>query len=399
MRDLIITKKFGIGSVSDEFQLLLTMPDLVNNLLSVTTISYFLIPLVVTERYDDFALVKRIKEKLLIVTIFVSILFLIIFYILYPKYVFLLLLISYLSIYFNVQYATDSSYLNSKNDFGLTSLGTLFYSLPIVVYLFFFGSISVFPLIIVLASFIRYIIIVNGAKVKMGLHSTILNRKIYNISYSEIIIPIITSGVFFIIPIIDRIFASKLLPGDISIVVLSDKLLMFPISIILTPIAIAAYPNISRTIMENRRILLNGYLLRIIGIILVISLLISLAIVFFSKVGLIYIHTFINIELKKVYLMYQYFVYFIGYIIFSGLNLIVLNIMFSLNLKKELIRLVIIILLLKVFSDCFLVYLNLSVVYFSLFNSLLSVIQFFASLILMKRYLSVALRYEELKVL
>ena len=135
IREIVVATKYGTSEEADNILLMLTVPDLLNNLLASGAVVGLLIPMLNSHSKNIEELLSEFTSKLLHVTIAFYLIAIAIIFFMYDFYLFSLLSISMLSIFPNVYTFIMSSYLQFKKRFTIQSLNSLIFNLVIIVFL------------------------------------------------------------------------------------------------------------------------------------------------------------------------------------------------------------------------------------------------------------------------
>lgn len=377
IRELIIAYKFEVSSEADYIILMLNIPDLLNNLLVSGAVSGILIPLLSSEKnLED--ILSEFTKKLFVITIFLYLISSIFILIYFEYYIIGLLLISLISIFPNILTFISSSYLQYKHRFKAQSLNTLIFNLVIIVFLLlnFYGY--AFSFIIILASIVRMLWILNDLKytdVNLNVFFKKSNKNI--LSYKLMVFMIIANGLIFINPMIDKLFASFLQEGSVSILSYAEKIYLLPVSIFLTTYAVAMFPNLAKLANKSDFKKINEILIKSISFNIVISLIIGTILYIFSDFFVYLFYGLVDVKLENLLLISDVLRAYIISLIFAGSLSIVLNLFFAFKLYKIMIFYSVFIVMLKILINYFIVYLNLNVYYIAFSTSIVTTLSFF----------------------
>lgn len=341
IREIIIANKFGISELTDKIILILTGPDLINNIVSVSAISLILIPYFEENknRFDIKYIMKKLVYKFFILSLISYLVTSLIFVFIYENDILILLLISLISIFPNILSGIFVSWLQFKEKFFLPSFTTFIFNFFIVISLLFYIDLRIFSIAVVIASFFRFIFIYfpsfNNFKSELNKKKFYLNKSLENLSYKKILIIFLSYGLIYTIPVIDKIFASKLQDGELSLISFAEKVYSLPCLILLSTFSIAIFPKFTKLTVEKKfnelKILFNKSLF----VIFVGSITVLLVIIVFGEhiIGLIYYFSDFNeITIKTIY---DILINFSGVILFYGFLSLIISIMFSSKLINE----------------------------------------------------------------
>lgn len=326
-RDIVIAQKNGIGEISDQLIILLTFPDFINNLISSSSIGVLIIPLLSNSLNDKYIIDGFLKFSLRLTTI----LFLILAsstFIFFDYRFAIVVCVSLLSIFPNIINVILNAYLNFKNEFLWPSLGTFIFLIPIISILLFSSSLFIIAIAIIFGAIIRLYPSIRVTK-KFGLRGYFLiQNNIFKPNLNAIVISIFSSGIFLILPVIDKMFASQMSVGSISFISFSEKIVMLPVSLLLTPIAVANFPKISQLYNNKEFLKLNDFVFKNLLITLIVSFIVIVVMYLFTEFITSFIFGLADLETKSLKKINEFTVGFLGYLFFSGLNLQLSNFLF-----------------------------------------------------------------------
>jgi putative peptidoglycan lipid II flippase len=282
IRELIIAYKFEVSVQADNIILMLTIPDILNNLLAAGAISGILIPLLSKDKYIAETLAEFTK-KLFIITFIFYILLVSIIFVLYDIYIFGILTISLLSIFPNIFTFISSSYLQYEKRFKAQSLNTLVFNVIVILFLLLSFQGYLFAMGVVIASILRMLWITYDLRfTNITIKSLFVKSSKVSIRYKLLIFMIFANGLIFINPMIDKIFASFLDEGSVSILSYAEKIYLLPVSVFLTTYAVAMFPDLSKMVTNNETHEINNLLKKSISFNIFISFIVALFLYIFS---------------------------------------------------------------------------------------------------------------------
>lgn len=371
VRELIIAYKFEVSEKSDNIILMLTIPDLLNNLLSIGVISGILIPLL-SENKQVKELLSEFVKKLFVITVVFYLLITIILFFIYDLYLFALLSISLLSIFPNIITFVTSSYLQYEEKFKVQSLNTLIFNSVIIIALIIGFYNYLFAIFVIVASFVRMIWVVNDLKnTKINIGSFFFKNKNELISYKILIFMILSNGLIFVFPMIDKLFSSFLETGSVSILSYAEKIYLLPVSVFLTTYAVAMFPSLSRLVSNKLTNQVNLILRKSLIFNIFISFIIGMIIYFFSFEIVYLFYKVANISIENIERISEVLRYYTIALILAGANSILLNLFFAHKWYNKLIYYSLFLILLKLLVNSLVVYLNYNVYYIALSTSLI----------------------------
>ncbi len=338
IREIIIANKFGISELTDNIILILTAPDLVNNIISISAISMVLIPYY--DKNKNYVKYEKVLElifiKLIKITL-ISYLTLILAFSFFYKYEILILLsLSSISIFPNILSGIYSAWLQYKEKFLLPSLTTFVFNFIIILSLLFYLNLIYFAISIIIGSVFRFLFVYFPSTKNLKIENRKNNfEKIKSLSYNDILIPLLVYGVILVFPVVDKLFASKLSEGELSLISFSEKIYYLPCVILLSTFSISLFPKF--TILSNNKKYkeLKKIFLKSSLIILIISFLLLLLIIFFGKFFIKIIYYFSDFDSNTINIIHNIVINSSGIILFYGLLSLTTSIMFSNRLFKE----------------------------------------------------------------
>lgn len=259
-RESVFAHKFGTTENADIAVLILTIPDLITNILVGGAMGAVLIP--------EFKQMKEKSMQLFIQSIlFIGLVFtlIILFFILNSFWLInilapgleffnkektsLLINISLWTIPLTAMTAVVSAFLNSKDKFAMVAFGTLIFNGIIIIILtmpFGRNDLTVLAYATIIGALVRLFLQVGSIK-----HTNISFNKIFsNIILDKCLITryfqsLFAGGFLFLIPVVARIFSSYEKDGSIAIYNYSSKLLELPLGAFITVIPVILLPKLS----------------------------------------------------------------------------------------------------------------------------------------------------------
>lgn len=372
IRELIIASKFEVSSTADTIILMLTVPDLLNNLLAGGVISGILIPILAKYKNEKIEeIVADFTKKLFVIFLMLYIFVITIIFFVYDFYFFSLLSLSLLAVFPNILTFVISSYLQYERRFKAQSLNTLLFNITIITFLLLGFENYLFAIGVVVASIIRMLWIAYDLRATpINLTSLFIQRKEEFIGYKLLIFMIFANGLIFINPMIDKLFASFLQEGSVAMLSYSEKIYLLPVSVFLTTYAIAMFPDLAKMVTKGDKKSIHTLLKKSILFNISISFIIAILFYKFSYeiVNLFYSIAHINeSSLKEIATLLNAY---LPSLLFAGTNTILLNVFFAYKCYKKLIYYSIFMFLSKVIIDIFIVYFQYDVFYIALSTSI-----------------------------
>lgn len=384
IRELIIAYKFEVSSQADNIILMLTVPDLLNNLLAGGAISGILIPLLSkNERISE--ILTEFTKKLFVIFIGLYLFVISIIFFVHDFYIFSLLAISLLAIFPNIFTFISSSYLQYKKRFKAQSLNTLVFNTVIIVFLLLGFQNYLFALGVIIASIVRMIWISYDLRfTDIHVKSFFIQKIESEMKYRLLIFMIFANGLIFINPMIDKIFASFLQEGSVAILSYSEKIYLLPVSVFLTTYAVAMFPDLSKMVTNKENKNINKLLIKSISFNILISLFIAAIMYIFSYEIVNLFYSIANVQDENIRLISNVLNGYLLSLVFAGTNSILLNIFFAHKWYSKLIYYSIFMLISKIGINSLIIYFNYDVFYIALSTSMLIVL---SVMILMSVYL------------
>jgi murein biosynthesis integral membrane protein MurJ len=373
IREMIIAYKYEVSSQADNIILMLTIPDLLNNLLAGGAISGILIPLLSkSEKIEE--TLTEFNKKLFIIFIILYIFVIFIIFLVHEFYIFSLLAISLIAIFPNILTFISSSYLQYQKRFKAQSLNTLVFNISIIAFLLLGFQNYLFAFGVILASILRMIWISYDLRFTDITIKSFFFKNIENkIKYKLLIFMIFANGLIFINPMIDKIFASFLEEGSVAILSYSEKIYLLPVSVFLTTYAVAMFPDLSQMVINKDKIKIKKLLKKSITFNLIISLLIAIIIYIFSYEIVNFLYSIANIKNESIQLISMVLNGYMLSIVFAGTNSILLNVFFAYKWYNKLLYYSVFMLTSKIVINSFIIYFNYNIFYIALSTSLLMV--------------------------
>lgn len=388
IRELIIAYRFEVSIEADNIILMLTIPDLLNNLLSAGVISGILIPLLnKNEKLEG--IISEFVKKLIFICLSLYIIVISIIFFIFEFYLFSLMSISLLSIFPNIITFVTSSYLQYEQRFKVQSLNTLIFNIVIIIFLLLGFYSYIFAIGVIIASIVRmFWITIDLKNTSLDIKYIFSFNKENKIKYSIFIFMIFANGIIFILPMIDKLFASKLEDGSVAILSYAEKIYLLPVSVFLTTYAVAMFPNLSKLVNEGKLFEVNNTLKKSIRLNIVISAFFVLVMYIFSLEIVTLLYGLVGVKDDNLFAISETLNSYLIAMLFAGTNSILLNLFFANKWYNKLIYYAISMLLFKIIINSYVVYNNYSIEYISLGTSILiliSVVSLYMTYILSKK--------------
>jgi len=371
IRELVIAYRFEVSIEADNIILMLTIPDLLNNLLSAGVISGLLIPLLgKSEKVEE--IISEFVRKLFFICLFLYLLVVSIIFFIYEFYLFSVMSISLLSIFPNIITFLSSSYLQYEQRFKAQSLNTLIFNIVIICFLLLGFYSYIFAVGVILASIVRMLWIINDLKyTKIDIKSFFKMSQNKILKYRIIIFMIFSNGIIFILPMIDKLFASKLADGSVAILSYAEKIYLLPVSVFLTTYAVAMFPNLTKLIKENKYEEVNQTLKKSIVLNIFISF-IFISFIFIFNIEIVELfYGLVGVKSENILLISETLEAYLGAMLLAGSNSILLNLFFANKWYNKLIYYSLFILSIKLILNSIVVYNQYDIKYIAYGTSIL----------------------------
>ncbi|MDP0561676.1 MAG: lipid II flippase MurJ [Candidatus Endonucleobacter sp. (ex Gigantidas childressi)] len=375
IREIVIASKYGATEQSDNILLILTIPDLLNNLLASGAIVGMLIPLLNTHVDNIEEVLTEFTKKLFYITLMFYIVVVIIIFFMYDFYLFGLLAISLLSVFPNIYTFIITGYLQFEKKFKKQSLNTLVFNITIIIFLLFEVQYFIFSVGVIIASLIRLIWIYSDlGDTNISYRSVLKQVQSSTLKYKTIIFMMLANGLMFINPMIDKLFAAYFQEGSVAILSYAEKIYLLPVSVFLTTYAVAMFPDLSKLVANGKKRDITTFLQQSLSLNLFISCIIGGVLYIFSEevVSLLF-----GVANLNKHVIDSISVVLDGYIItlvMAGTNSILLNLIFSYKWYENLIFYSVFMVVSKVILNTLTVKCSLDIKYIAYGTSLISVL-------------------------
>ena len=375
IREIIVASKFGATTDADTILLMLTIPDLLNNLLASGAVVGILIPLLNTHTNRIEEVLTEFTKKLFFITLIFYILVLIIIFFMYDFYLFGLLAISLLSVFPNIFTFIITGYLQFEKRFKKQSLNTLVFNIVIIIFLLFDSKNFVFATGVIIASIVRMLWVYTDLKdTKISYRSFLLQIQSKTLEHKTLIFMIFANGLMFINPMIDKLFAAYLQEGSVAILSYAEKIYLLPVSVFLTTYAIAMFPDLSKLVAEGNRDAITTLLKKSIGLNIVISLGVGIVLYIFSHFIVSLFFGVANLNDNVITNISTVLNAYIISLVMAGTNSILLNLVFSYKWYQSLILYSITMVLCNIVLDTIVIKLGYDIEYIAYATSFVSIL-------------------------
>lgn len=323
VREILIAFHFGVSKDADNVVLILTTPDLINNILSVSVLSNAFFPVLNKDKN-----LSEVVEETISINILFYVLFLLISPFIFSGWLLFCMNIAMSSVLFNGFTFSQATYLAFLKKFKLQSLSTFVYNLGIVSMIAFFPKDIYIAFGVIFAAVLRMIYVSYISRKSRIRFKIKFSNIIKNLRVSKRLwLAIIANGLVFINPIIDKFFLNYFPAGSVSSYSYAEKIYLLPVATI-----IAIYPDIVYAyIIDNIREGINSLKL-ITGSILftiLVSGLCSLIFYFFSVETVSIIYYLSKIDISSIERISPILQYFSLAILVAGLNSLLIKLLFA----------------------------------------------------------------------
>ncbi|MFG1523162.1 lipid II flippase MurJ [Halobacteriovorax sp. ZH1_bin.1] len=332
LRELLIAYHFGVSEKADQVVLILTTPDLINNILSVSVLSNAFFPILKKDNN-----VSKIVEETIAINIVLYLIFLVFAPIFFDGWLLVLMNIAMASVVFNGITFAQATYLSFIKKFKLQSLSTFVFNLGLISILSIFDNLIIIAVGVIFSSALRmlYLIYISN---KAGLYFKISFKNVFkNLKVSKrLILAIVANGLVFINPIIDKIFLISFPVGSVSSYSYAEKVYLLPVATV-----ISILPNILYSyVIDNLNNKVNSYSLILKSFIFIgfASLVCSVIFYFFSIETVTLVYYFSKISNEAIYSIALILKYFALAILVSGMNSLIIKLLFACNDDKYVLK-------------------------------------------------------------
>ncbi len=386
IRELLISRNFGTSEDADLLILMLSIPDLLNNLIMAGAVSGVLIPMLAKHQENLASLLYEFSKKLFVIATILYIGITIFFFYGYDWKTFCLLSVVMLSVYPNMVTFITTSVLQFEKRFTVQSLNTLIFNSVIIVAILLGSTGYYFAMVVILASVIRMIwvgwdLLRGGILQKISQHKIEANQ--CSVSYRLLILMLFANGLVFILPVIDKITASFLYESAVSTLSYAEKLYLLPVSVFLTTFAVALFPDVTRMVQKGEQVGIDKILKKALPVNLMLSLFVVLGFLFLgNEISYVVFGWLGNLKeeqtLKIANILYAY----LPVVLLSGSISILLNILFAFKVYRYILLYSVSLLLIKMILNGLIVFSELGVIYIAYATSLTSILAFILLLVI-----------------
>ncbi len=262
VRESFVAATFGTTAEADQIILMLTLPDLLVNLLLGGALSAVLIPALTKNT-------KQAKQILFQASILLCVFFIGIAVVLSWQSEFFIKILAPGLNYASIEGAASliswsvwiipltvlagatTAYLHSVNSFAVASLGTLIVNLSIILGLLLvyygYGALYLIAVFVVLGGVFRLIsqlAVIGVSWSPIASMKPFLLEKSFFVRYFQAVLSV---GLLFLLPFLARAYASYLEPGSIATLSYGMKLVEFPLLLTVTFLSIILFPRLSQS--------------------------------------------------------------------------------------------------------------------------------------------------------
>jgi putative peptidoglycan lipid II flippase len=317
-------------------------------------------------------IISEFVRKLFYICLFLYLFVISIIFFIYEFYLFSVMSISLLSIFPNIITFLSSSYLQYEQRFKAQSLNTLIFNIVIICFLLIGFHSYLFAIGVILASIVRMVWIINDLKyTKIDIKSFFKTSQNKILKYRIIIFMIFSNGIVFILPMIDKLFASKLVDGSVAILSYAEKIYLLPVSVFLTTYAVAMFPSLTKLIKDSKYEEVNRTLKKSMVLNIFVSFIFVLFIFIFNIEIVDLFYGLVGVKTENILLISQTLEAYLGAMLLAGSNSILLNLFFANKWYNKLIYYSLFMLFLKLILNSIVVYNQFDIKYIAYGTSLL----------------------------
>ncbi len=380
IRELLISRNFGTSADADLLILMLSIPDLLNNLIMAGAVSGVLIPLLAKYQDNLASLLYDFIKKLFVIATVLYVGITILFFYGYDWKTFCLLFIVMLSVFPNMITFVVTSVLQFEKRFTMQSLNTLIFNAVVIIAILLGSTDYYFAGAVIFASIIRMFWV--GWDLKRGaILQKIRKQKIakqqHNVPYRLLIMMMFANGLVFVLPVLDKITASFLYESAVSTLSYAEKLYLLPVSVFLTTFAVALFPDAAKLAQQGKQAEVDGILKKALPTNLLLSLLVVLGFVFLGEeVSYVVFGWLGNLTEAQTLQIAKILHAYLPVVLLSGSIAILLNMLFAFKVYGYIIFYSVSLLVVKLLLNTTIVFSKLEVVYVSYSTSLTSILAF-----------------------
>lgn len=333
-REIILASKYGVSSQSDLIVLGLSVPELLSSLAALGICNNILLPLMSGKTCEEISEVSHeAYRKLFFLAVITYAVAQTIFFIAFDLKTLYVMSLANLSLLFAPSLAVMVAYLGFRRDFLVQSLSGVVFNLMAICALWFGTEVYSVVFGFLIASLLRLLFVRNDA-VKKGFPSEALSlRRAHSgndISIPTLMYALLASGATIATPLMMRFFASGLTVGSVSILSYAEKLYLLPMSVVLTPYAVASYPLLVEEMRGGNKIRHKELFSKILPV-MGIAIIFATTFVFFSNEIVRLTFGLAGIEVKNQEKIAEALVPFSVLMILASASTITTNILFAMK--------------------------------------------------------------------
>jgi putative peptidoglycan lipid II flippase len=375
IREIIVASKFGATTDADTILLMLTIPDLLNNLLASGAVVGILIPLLNTHTNRIEEVLTEFTKKLFFITLIFYIMVVTVIFFMYDFYLFGLLSVSLLSVFPNIFTFIITGYLQFEKRFKKQSLNTLIFNITIIIFLLFGSKNFVFAVGVIVASIVRMLWVYTDLKdTNISYRSFLIQIQNKTLEHKTLVFMIFANGLMFINPMIDKLFAAYLQEGSVAILSYAEKIYLLPVSVFLTTYAVAMFPDLSKLVANGKKNEITIMLKKSISLNIIVSLIVGIVLYIFSQFIVSLFFGIANLSENVIINISTVLNAYIISLVMAGTNSILLNLVFSYKWYESLILYSIIMVLCNIILDTVVIKLGYNVEYIAYVTSFVSIL-------------------------
>jgi len=308
VRELLLLFFFGANSSSDIILLIFLMPDLVNNLVSSSSISSIFLAEIKNSSSID-VVASKMKMYLNEIALILFVILVCFSFVYYDFVIATYVTLALMSIFFNFKFGIEISKSQYFNDFKYTSLANIIYNTgTIFAVVMAVLNIYLSCLILILFAFIRFHISRKRFEYLYGTRDQIeVELEVVVISRKNFFIALTSASIISLAPMFDKLIAFEIGDGILSLFNYAEKIFILPLSLVLVPVFSANYPTLARLWNSNNKTEYHFTVRKVVITALVLSSMIFVFFMFLGEPVINFLFDFTNIGRPKVKLIIKFF--------------------------------------------------------------------------------------------
>jgi putative peptidoglycan lipid II flippase len=379
VRELIIAHKYGADTFSDNLILALTLPELMSNILATGLAVKIIIPRLQGMNEEGVSDFLNASWRKILKLSFIGFLIFNAFSLMHFSWsVFTILALSSVAIFPNAMSATAGAFLTFKEKFLSQSTSNVVFNIVATASIFFAHTLPLITLGFLLASITRFWWVWREAS-KHSVSMKVFkfwgrNEGDHQLESKAIFYSLFGGSIILINPIINRLAATNLNAGTVSLLSYAEKLYLLPLTIFITPYVMASFPSLSKMIGTEKKLMSVAWkrIYPAIGV----STLIAIFCYFLSPFIVKYSYGFTSLAGISLDLIQKTFIGYLPSLVFSSCSLILTNILFAAKQEKWVFISAMFSVVLNIIGNWAVVYLHGTIVELAYVTSMVSFIVF-----------------------